>query len=614
MSESDISDDVDQLIHVLPDILANKIAAGEVVERPASAVKELVENSIDAGASRIEIRLMASGNDLVEVIDDGCGMSATDADLAFIRHATSKIKSIEDLERVRTLGFRGEAVASIAAVSRASIRTKRKSDQSGIEVKVVGGEYVARNPIAAVDGTTVSVRDLFFNVPARRKFLKAPTTEFRRIVEVVEALSLSHPDISFALSNDGKGLIDVAGAVITENSDPLLERIIELFGFQSGEDLFRVSEETSYLSVSGYVGKASISRKSRGRQYLFVNGRSVKSRYLDHAVRNAYHGLLQEGQHPFFVLFLDLDPSHVDVNVHPTKAEVKFDDERGVYSLIRTIVAKRLSEADLAPIVDESHDIRTANWRFTGSDELDRNPAPAVGYGHPQSRSGQRPGDLSELLYGEPATGIDVESDAESGLFLDREKERPVDIWQIDERYLVVQLRQGILLIEQNAAHERVLYERAIESLKGVGGFSQQLLFPKTLEFSASDFALVENLVPDLRTLGFDIDLFGGRSVLLRGVPTGVKDGAAESLLYEVVGQFRELHSGSSDSQQVRRENLARSIARKSAVKAGESLSQMEMRGLVDQLLVCENPWKCPSGKTAIVRIGIGEFLKLLDR
>lgn len=625
------SETVDQIIHVLPDVLANKIAAGEVVERPASAVKELVENSIDAGSSRIQIRLMASGADLIEIVDDGCGMCAADAELAFRRHATSKIRSIEDLERVRTLGFRGEAVASIAAVSRASIRTKRRGDDAGVEVAVHGGEMISSGPTAAADGTVVSISNLFYNVPARRKFLKAPATEFRRIVEVVEGLSLSHPDISFTLSNDGKDLISVTGTTVKDGEDPLLGRIVELFALKSGDDLIPVSEETSYLSVYGFVGRMSMNRKSRGRQYLFVNGRLIKNRYLEHAVRNAYQSLLKDGEHPFFVLFLDLDPAHVDVNVHPTKAEVKFDDERGVYSLVKTVVAKSLSDADLAPQADELDPAAEFNWRFDSTQQK-----PAIGFdsfGHFQSgqpgRSTGIGGDLSALLYGSDdnnhgdssqARDTDVDGDpssherVDSGLFLNRERPAPLDIWQIDSAFLVVQLRHGLLVIDQSAAHERVLYERARESLAGGGGFSQQLLFPQTVEFSAADFSLVESLVPDLRKLGFDVDLFGGRSVVLRGVPTGVKDGSAESLLVDVIGQYREFHDVKTGSAEKRLDSLARSVARRSSIRTGEALTQSEMRGLVDQLLICENPWHSPNGKTAVVRIGASELARMLNR
>ncbi|MCB0718767.1 MAG: DNA mismatch repair endonuclease MutL [Bacteroidetes bacterium] len=607
MLHSETEDRLDQLIRVLPDVLANKIAAGEVVERPASVVKELVENAIDAGASRIEINLTSSGSDLIQVIDDGCGMGPADALLAFRRHATSKIRSVEDLERVRTLGFRGEAVASIAAVSRTTLRSKRRGDTAGIEIQVNGGEVASQDPVAAADGTIMTVRNLFYNVPARRKFLKAPATELRRVIETVEALALSHPDLSFELAHDGRKLVDVVAGRPDSQSDPLKDRIMELLGLRDDKDLISFSERSSYLSVTGIVGRRPLNRRSRGRQYLFVNGRSIRSRYLEHAVRSACERNLSEGEYPFYVLFLDLDPEHVDVNVHPTKAEVKFDDERGVYSVVRAVIARATSMADAAPLEDDLANAPVPNWRFESPQ--DRNPSADLS----MRKVTQSAGELSELLYSEEQETSSTGTAEADSLFINRDRQNQLEIWQVDNAVLVVQLRRGLLLVDQNAAHERVLYERALDSFAGGGGFSQQLLFPQTIELSASEYALVESILQDLRALGFDADPFGDRTLLLRGVPTGVKEGVAESLLNDIIAQYREFHSGSADTLELRRDDLARSLARKSAVRRGEAMNSTEMRALVDQLLTCDNPWQGPAGEVA-ARVVSAEQLLVLFR
>ena len=634
------------IIRVMPETLANKIAAGEVVQRPASVVKELVENAIDAGARSITILLKAAGSDLISVIDDGSGMSPADAALSFQRHATSKITSIDDLEHLRTLGFRGEALASIGAVSRAELKTKRLHDALGTLVRVEGGALVAQEPCATANGTCIAVRNLFYNVPARRNFLKAPTTEYRHILETFQFLALSAPRLAFELVHD-----DAAQHRLVDWLDALVGRVGELFGEATAAALIPVEETTSYLTVRGVVGAARQARKSRGEQFLVVNDRFVRNRYLDHAVLSGYEEMLPEGAYPFYALFLDLDPRHVDVNVHPTKAEVKFDDERGVYGFIRAVVRKALAGAGLSPAFDAqaqsfasaggpaSHGASArlgaaadlsgggfgAASPFSSAapfgaaahgDYAEASPAWAPGGGsagdyraRPAAESAsQLPlGDLTARLYapGAPESGL-VPSAAQP--LTDAEADEAADdplMWQLHYRFILTQIQSGLVVVDQNAAHERILYERALQSLQSGFGLSQQLLFPTTIDLSPSDHALLQELIPDLRSLGFDVDLFSGRSVVVRGVPMDVRNGEERSILEDLMHQFRQ----NRDALQLKaQDNLAKSIARRSAIQPGKKLSSKEMRALIDQLFLCAMPYACPFGRPTLIKIPVEEL------
>jgi DNA mismatch repair protein MutL len=606
------------IIHVMPDVLANKIAAGEVIQRPGSAVKELVENAIDAGARRIEVVVKDAGRTLIQIVDDGCGMSPLDARTSFERHATSKIRSIEDLERIRTLGFRGEALASLSAISRVELRTRRQADAQGTCVRVEGGENLRSEPCAAPVGTSVSARQLFFNVPARRAFLKTDATELRHVLDAVQFAALAHPEVAFVLVHDDTELLRVESET---GPDALASRVRSLSGHDPGRDLVPVDEETSYLRIHGMVGRPAVRRRARGEQFLFVNGRPVRNRYLEHAVFSAYRGLVPEGSYPWFVLFLDIDPRHVDVNVHPAKAEVKFDDERGVYGMLRAVVSRALSEWEGTPSVDAGlRDLLGGPTGQVSEPPTERTPG---GSSRPDGWAGRAeaasPGAASELLYG-PSTGdarpgpggspaaVPSVDDAD-----DPEGTGPEDVrlWQLQDTYVVTPIRSGLMIVDQYAAHERILYERALQALSDGFGLSQQLLFPRTVELSAADFALIGDLLADLRSLGFDLDRLSGRTVLIRGVPADIRTGDERTVLEEVLEQFRE---NARIERLGRRENLARSIARRSAIRAGTRLDELEMRALIDQLFQCAQPYAGPDGRPTLVRIPVDELDRRFGR
>ena len=605
----------------MPEPLANKIAAGEVVQRPASALKELIENAIDAGAETVEVILKDSGSGLIQVVDDGSGMSREDAVACFRRHATSKIASIEDLERIRTLGFRGEALASIASVAQVELRTKRSTDPAGFCVRMEGGEVVAAEPCATRDGTSVAVRNLFYNVPARRNFLKTPATELRHCVETFQLLALSNPHIAFTLHHDDLEMYRVPADREGDWMERLQGRIRSLYDTETASRLAPVEEQTSYLTVRGFVGEPELARKSRGDQFLFVNGRYVRSRSLDHAIFSAYQDLVAEGSYPFFALFLSLDPARVDVNVHPTKAEVKFDDDRGIYNFLKSIVRKGLGSALLTPQVESGNghpplanapqSFRTrphgGPWRDAyraDSDDLavSRSMEPFRTTGG-RTFGGETAGDLSERLF----TGRSQQPGREEHA----QASDDTLLWQLHDAYILTQIRSGLMILDQNAVHERILYERALQNMDSGLGLSQQLLFPETVEFSQADFELLKELMPDLRALGFDLETFSGRSVVVRGVPADIRSGDERTVLEEVLEQYK------SNRERVKvgsRENLAKSIARRSAIRPGARLSPKEMRALIDQLFACEMPYACPQGRPTIVKIPIEELEKRFSR
>ncbi len=639
----------DRLIQRLPDVLANKIAAGEVVQRPASALKELVENSLDAAAERIDVIVRRAGADLVQVVDDGAGMGRADALVAFERHATSKIREASDLDRLRTLGFRGEALASIASVSQLELRTRRASDEAGTRLRIDGGIAGRPEPVASPPGTSIAARNLFYNVPARRAFLKSPATEFRHIVETFQALALSHPDVAFSLAHDDATVYRLRPDTAPDGTDALAHRIGGLFEFDPGATLVAVREATSYLTLRGYVGRPEHTRRVRGEQFLFVNARVVKNRALDHAVMSAFEGLLPEGTYPFYALFLDLDPAHIDVNVHPSKSEVKFDDERGVYAFVRAVARRALAQADLVPLAAHATDatfapgtsygtggssgatfgtfdaassgFNTASDRFgaasggfdaahpafdAASAAFDATHSPFDAASHPVDADAGA-GDVAgtgwdaapnETLFGPSGTAARRGGEAETdGAFL----------VQLHDAYIVTTIRSGLMIVDQRAAHERVLYERALATLGSGLGLSQQLLFPHTVEPSAPDLALVRELLPDLKALGFDIDVLSGRTLLVRGVPADVRAGDERAVLEDLLVPFRELDAG---PRLTRHEALAHAAARRGALRAGQRLSDAEMRTLVDQLFACDRPHVAPDGRPTLVRVTMDELAR----
>ncbi len=628
----------------MSDRLANQIAAGEVVQRPASVAKELLENALDAGASSLEVILKEAGSTLVQVIDDGCGMSRADAARCFERHATSKIRSVDDLERIRTLGFRGEALASIAAVSQVTLKTKRVEDEAGTLVRVEGGEITEHRPCAAPQGTSVAVQNLFYNVPARRNFLKTPATELKHLSTTVQVLALAHPRVAVRMEHDGHEHYDLPAAQSEEASAALKERILGLFGDEHDGQLVPVRDASSDLTLRGFVGTPEFHRKTRGQQFLFVNERYVRDQYLSHAVKKAYGDLLPDGAFPFFALFLEMDPRRVDVNVHPQKSEVKFDDQSGIYGFLRSAVREALGRVHVTPQFDADDAAASASGRDrsdgTGgatsrsgtpsrptsfqprrsdadaskqppsspaarpstSPERDGDSVP------PASRSeGEASGSLSTTLYegpedtgpaddASPDTGTEGR-DGAGGM------RRPV--WGLHDTYILTPTDTGLMMVDQRAAHVRVLYEKHRARLSEGQGPSQQLLFPHTVELDPSDSDLFEELLPDLRALGFEIERMSGRTVAVRGVPADVPDGDESGILEDLLDQYKTEQDTVSDE---RRERLARTLAQQSAVARGQPLSENERRALLRDLFDCEMPYADPSGTPTMEKWSMEEI------
>jgi DNA mismatch repair protein MutL len=602
-------------IRILPEELASKIAAGEVIQRPASVVKEAVENSIDAGARNIVVTVKDSGKSFIQVADDGSGMSASDLEIAFERHSTSKIRTYDDLERIRTLGFRGEALASIAAVAHVDIASRTPDEDVGIRLKVEGGNKQKPEPVAMEPGTTLTVKHLFFNTPARRNFLKTNATEFKHILDTVQRAALSYPDIAFSLISDDDIVISVG------NSD-LYTRIRELFGEELSEGLMECNQETDYLSVYGFFAKPEYSRRTRNEQFLFLNRRYIINRSINHAVFRAYEHLLIKGSYPFYVLFIDVDPSRIDVNIHPSKLEAKFDDERSVYGIVTSVVRKTLAEHDLIPLLTmsdtEETDIRTREDRGghraplqmlrvnpkTGEiiEELNRNAHGTDDvnlFQRDSFRLPQRKPDEQTERYSAGEETEQQGSTTESGL-----------IYQLHNKYILAQIRSGLMIIDQHVAHERILYERALKRFASQNPASQQLLFPETMELGHADVELVKEIQPLLHTLGFDLKIFSKNTIVIEGIPADVRPGYEHNILRNVIDEYRSNMNAQIDV----RDNLAKSFACKTAIKSGDPLTDEEMRTLIDQLFETEMPYVCPHGRPVVIKLGIDELDKKFGR
>ena len=636
-------------IHILKPELANKIAAGEVVQRPASVVKELIENSLDGKASAISIVVKDAGKALVQVIDDGEGMSAEDALVTFERHATSKIATAEDLEAIKTLGFRGEALASIAAVAQVELKTRQESDDTGTLIRVEGNELKENTKVAMERGSGVVVKNLFYNTPARRNFLKTRTTELKNISDVVTRMAIAYPEVAWHYVSDDEELLDLK----PKSGE---ERLKDLFGERHFESLVKVHEVTDYLAIDGYIGKPNFSRKSRVEQFLFINRRFILNRAINHAVFQAYEHLLEKGMFPFFILNLTLDPHKVDVNVHPSKMEVKFENESSIYRFVLSVVRKTLAAHDLIPALSfQTDDVLNQfgeRLRFaqphvsqagspptqTGTTSVSQKGLP------PQAPTlailspvGAEQIDI-EQLFGkiERRMGTDAaQKDGEATFPSDLQRatppasdrvllHRPIRapgekepaqegraIWQIHNKYILSQIRTGLLIVDQHVAHERILYEKALANFENSLPTTQQLLFPQTVQLNASDYSLVKELAPHLEKLGFDVKLFGKNTVVIEGIPADVRVGNETQILQDVLDEFKNNeHAQTIDA----RDNLAKSFSCKAAIKAGDRLNTTEMIVLIDQLFATQMPYVCPHGRPIVVKISIDELDRRFGR
>lgn len=607
MSEQEI---LQSLIRQLPPEISNKIAAGEVVQRPASVVKELLDNAVDSGADSIKIIVENAGRTLIQVIDNGCGMSEADLKVCFKRHATSKINAVDDLFRIRTLGFRGEALASIASVSQVLVRTKRVEDESGFEMVIWGGEEREPVPAATDDGTSVSIRNLFFNVPARRQFLKTDATELRHILRTVQYAALANTDIAFRVVADMDEIYNLP-------VQSLEDRIAAIFGTAYKASLIRFEEETSYGRIYGYASDPKLAKKSRGEQFLFVNGRPFQHRYLTHVLLSLYDAWTRNNEYPFYAVFLEVDPNSIDVNVHPSKMEVKFEDERSIIQLAKSVVNQALNKHFMVPgiaggesvfLSDEQRTEFSRGLSFSGR----QGPAGASSGYHFPSRINKPPvqnrGDVfAGKIYGEAS--YPKEENKEKLITrpdaVSQTERSDGGFWQLHNTYIVTQTRNGLCLIDQHLAHKRVIYEKALTATEQALPSTQQLLFAQTSDLSASEYALLKELHPILKQMGFAVQLLSGNSVMITGVPADIEIGNEQEVLVEMLQQYREL---GQKLQLEAREKLAISFASKAAIARGKKLSQQEMEALFDQLFACEQPYLDPLQKPTIVYLSLDEI------
>lgn len=592
------------IIQLLPDSIANQIAAGEVVQRPASAVKELMENSIDAGGKNIRLIVKDAGKTLLQVIDDGMGMSETDARMSLERHATSKIRRAEDLFTLHTMGFRGEALASIAAVAQMEMKTRLAKDELGTFIVVEGSEIKRQEPVACDQGTSISVKNLFFNIPARRNFLKSNPVELKHILDEFQRLSLAHPDLSFSFIQGDEVIYDLP-------TGKLSQRIVNLFGKSYQEQLAACQEETDMVRVTGYVGKPDFARKTRGEQFLFVNKRFIRSNYLHHAIMNAYEGLLPENSFPFYVLFIEIDPKHIDVNVHPTKTEIKFDDERAVYAVVRAAVRQAIGSHNLTPALDFNADVNIISKlnSATHSNEVYFDERFSSSLHRSNSENWEKLFEGHEALKpkGDELAGSVHTLRFESSI--NKPDDNPVVqekvLFQLHARYLVKEVKSGMMIVDQQAAHERILFEKFLQQFRQKSIQSQQSLFPQPVAFSASDFALVMEMQQEIEALGFRFEVFGKNTLLINGIPANINSGREKELFEGLIEQFK---INQSELSLPIPENLARSLAKRAAIKAGQRLSKEEMAGLIDGLFACQTPNYSPDGRPAFFIFELGKI------
>ena len=614
------------VIQLLPESIANQIAAGEVGQRPASVVKELMENAVDAGATSIKLILKEAGKVLIQVTDNGCGMSETDARMCFERHATSKIRRSEDLFCIRTMGFRGEALASIAAVAQVEMRTRQHNKDLGTRILIEASELKVQEPCQSAPGTSIKVSNLFYNVPARRNFLKSNASEMRHILDEFQRIALANTDVFFSLHHNGNEVYHLPPG-------NLRQRIVNIFGSNINPKLVPVNEETDVTSITGFIGKPDAARKTRGEQLFFVNGRFIKSGYLHHAVMSAYEDLLPKDTYPFYVLFIEIDPARVDINVHPTKQEIKFDDERLVYNYLKVAVRHALGQYSITPSLDFDQ-VTSFSSTLAGGKPLERQPRVPASDSRPQQGSSGRVSPEgrpqanwqklfegleqfeSELNQQEEGTETHAESitlnseaseeneQATLGEALTKERKLP---YQIHGTYIISQIKSGFLLIDQQAAHERILYEQYLEVLESQKAYTQTSLFPKTINLAPADAELMMELMPAAKMLGFDIEEFGQGAFIIHGIPADLAGAVEETKLIEqLLHQYRE----NLDLELNIKENIARSLARSAAIKRGQQLEPAEMQMLIDKLFACAMPFKSPSGKNCFITFELEELEK----
>jgi DNA mismatch repair protein MutL len=610
------------IIQLLPDHVANQIAAGEVVQRPASVVKELLENAVDAKSTDIKLIVKEAGKTLVQVIDNGLGMNTTDARLCFERHATSKIRKAEDLFDLHTKGFRGEALASIAAIAHVELKTKQDQEELGNHIVIEGSKLVTQDVAVLPKGTSFAVKNLFFNIPARRNFLKSETVEFRHVMDEFQRVAMAHPSISFTLMHNGSELYNLP-------SSNYRQRIVNIFGGKTNEKLVPVSEETELITISGFVGKPEFAKKSRGEQFFFVNDRYIKSAYLHHAIMSAYEGLLKEGNQPSYFLYLQVPPHTIDINIHPTKTEIKFDDEHSLYAILRSAVKHSLGQFNVAPVLDFERDSNLDTpYQYKDKEadfptiQVDSNFNPFAN-DKPAAKSlssfGSYKRETSTASWESLYVGLkqetqeleqfSFESEEVTGKLFDEEVEetKSSSTYQIHKKYIVSAIKSGMLVIDQGRAHQRVLYEQFLTSITVQKASSQQLLFPLELYFSSEEMVLLNELQSSLENTGFVFDAFNSDSVRISGLPIGMSESEVSIVLEELISNLQNEIPESSFSQS---DSIAKSMAKSMAVKTGTYLTVREQENLVNSLFACKDPNVSPFQKPTFITLTVEDLDK----
>ncbi len=620
------------IIQLLPDSVANQIAAGEVIQRPASVIKELVENAIDAGSTEIKVIVKDAGKTLIQVVDNGCGMSATDARLSFDRHATSKIRDVNDLFAIRTMGFRGEALASIAAVAQVELKTRKTGDELGTYIQIAGSQVDSQEPVSCPEGTNFCIKNLFFNVPARRKFLKKDSTELRHIINEFQRIVLANADVSFKLMHNDMLMFDLP--VSSRKS-----RIKQMVGDSLAKQLVVVETDTSIIKISGFIGKPESARKSAGDQFFFVNQRFMKHPYLHKAVMEPYEHLIHHGTIPAYFLFFEVDPQIIDINIHPTKTEIKFEDERAIWQLVNAAVRESLGKHNMVPTIDfdtvdkplipvEKEDVSPLE-----APQVEVNPFFNPFESDTSSYQSNKPSSYSGAGYGTPKTqetkgweqlyqGFESESgekpfeDEPSDEFsfnpFNTDQSEPVQqtmsmghstaesassCFQFKNKYILTSVKSGLMMIDQRRAHQRILYERLLSTLSSGHSMTQQCLFPEELQFNAEDALIVEELIPELKIFGLEVESKGDNGFVVKGIPVDMKNVNVKVLLDGILEGYK---TSELDLESDIKDRIARSMARQSAIKSGEALTSDEMDELVGQLFTCQVPNYSPDGKIII--------------
>ena len=596
------------IIKLLPDSVANQIAAGEVIQRPASVVKELMENSVDAGGKNIRVIIKDSGKTLIQVIDDGAGMSETDARLSFERHATSKITTAQDLFAITTKGFRGEALASIAAVAMVELKTRRQDSDTGIVVVISGSKVEKQEPCSCPVGSSFSVKNLFFNIPARRKFLKSDNTEIRHLVNEFQKIVLAHSDIRFSLHHNDSEIYNLAAG-------NLRQRIIGVFGKQINQELITLETETSLINIKGFIGKPENARRTYGEQFFFVNNRFMKHPYFHKAVVEAYQNILPVEAIPSYFIFMEADPASIDINIHPTKTEIKFEDERSIWQILMASVREALGRFNIVPSLDFENEalvdipVRSSSGHIPEQPKIEINTEynPFAG----EERTNERPGYIErferentanwEKLY----TALEKENENPEQFEKIRETQRK--FFQIKNKYIVCPVKSGLMLIDQKRAHERVLHERFLECLSNNRAVSQVDMFPVTAELNPSDFFILKEIEAELELLGFSLQYSGKNKITINGRPTGIDSVNPLEMLEILLQDFKNTQADPSSGA---KEKIAAAMAGASAIPYGKILNQNEMEDLFDTLFACQSPNYSPKGKPVISIITLEEIDK----